>query len=104
MNREIVRHPARFSSAGHFDLTRSEDMLNSRVLFAVTSMLMLWFDASAISGTQHKTKPAVSSDAAVRQISSISQRAEQGDPQAEYKLGSLYLTGTSVPLDYAQAV
>ena len=54
-------------------------MLNSRVLFAVTLMAVLWFDASATIGTQHKTKPSVSSDAVAPQISSISRRAEQGD-------------------------
>jgi hypothetical protein len=79
-------------------------MLNSRVLFAVTLIPMLWFDASASMGTQHKTKPPVSSDVGAPQLSSISKQAEQGDPHAEYKLGSLYMTGTSVPLDYQQAV
>ena len=78
-------------------------MLNSRALFAVTLMPILWFNASATTGTQHTTKPGVSSNGAP-QISSISQRAKQGDPQAEYQLGSWYLNRTNPPIDYQQAV
>ena len=75
-----------------------------RVLFAVTLMSMLWFDASATTRTQHNTTPGVRSNAAAPEISSVSQRAEQGDAQAEYQLGSFYRTGTNVRLDYQQAL
>lgn len=46
---------------------------------------------------------ACCSNPATPQLSSISQRAEAGDPQAQYQLGSFYMSGTDVQLDYRQA-
>jgi len=79
-------------------------MLHSRVLFAVTLISLLWFEGSATTATQDNGKRSANPNASAPQISSISRRAGQVDPEAEYQLGALYMTGTNVPLDYRQAL
>jgi TPR repeat protein len=81
-----------------------KDMLrNKRTLFAVTLIGLLWFDIPARARIQHDTKPSSTSATADPQISSLTERAQQRDPQAQYQLGRSYMTGTNVPLDYKQA-
>lgn len=77
---------------------------NGRALLTVTLLPLLWFDASATTRRQNTPNPPSTASVAITQASSMVERAQKGDPQAQYHLGSSYMTGTGVPLDYNEAV
>ncbi len=78
--------------------------MNSRVLFPVTLMAVVWFcsfrsmaqdQAGARSAGGEGTRPS--------DLYSLQQKAQAGDAKAEYLLGWSYMTAAGVSQDYQEA-
>jgi TPR repeat protein len=78
--------------------------MNARAFLLFTSLTVTWFCVFA-SGTAFEQNAQSVGDTKQLQldISSLHQKALQGDAKAEYKLGWSYMTGTGIPQNYSEA-
>ena len=100
--RAVALPPERFSARVS---ARGKDMvMNSRTLFPVTLMALVWFSPFArITKKQEQAPPIHEAATSQIKISDLMQRAHDGDAKAEYLLGRSYMTGSGLPQDYVEA-
>src|ERR1700731_1098753 len=79
-------------------------MMNSRVLFPVTLMAVVWFCSfKSVAQDQARARSAGGEETRPSDLHSLQQKAQAGDAKAEFLLGWSYMTGAGVSQDYEQA-
>lgn len=82
--------------------------MNSRVLFPVTLLAVVWFcsfrsmgqDPRSMAQNQARVRSAGGEEARPSDLYALKQKAQAGDAKAEYLLGRSYMTGAGVSQDY----